>query len=75
MEIMKHTTQHDLRRLRKKEKGYYYLQLADICKKAGFDRKYSCYAVLAYEHLRSLNDSDVQPQTVNSDGKLHSLIL
>lgn len=51
IEILTYITKFDLKRLRIKEKGHLYLQLAEIWAKAGYKRKESWYLVLASEHL------------------------
>lgn len=50
--VLNYMTTHDLKRLRKREKGHFYYQLANIWKDAGFMRKYSWYLVFASSHLK-----------------------
>ena len=69
MNIILHTTQYDLKRLRRKEKGYLYLQLADIWGKAGFNRKKSWFLVLASQHLWNkpdYNDAKIMEKSKNN---------
>ena len=49
--LVSYMTRHDLKRLRKREKGHYYYQLAQIWKDSGFMRKYSWFLVYASHYL------------------------
>lgn len=74
MDMIHYITKNDLKRLRKREKGNLYLQLADICESAGFSRKQGCFLVLASENLcNHIGDQAdrVQGQSNNDLSKIY----